>query len=299
METINKSCGFFKSFDGTPIYYETRGEGPVIVFIYGIACLMNHWHYQVEHFSKTNKVVLFDIRGHHKSADVPEAKNLTINAIAQDLIGLLEFLNIKKSHFVGHSFGAPVILELYRERPDLFASLVFINGFAKNPIKGMFGLEVVEPFFYFVRDQYNKSPDLWNALWRSLLYNPVAMNLAALAGGFNIRLTHFKDIEVYAKGVSQLDLKIFLPLFEELMKFNGDKVLESISCPSLIISGEDDHVTPRHFQFELREKIKGSEFLMIPYGSHCTQLDFPDYVNLRLERFFSESTLPKPAEVSI
>jgi pimeloyl-ACP methyl ester carboxylesterase len=289
METISKTNGTFKSFDGTPIYYETRGDGPAIVFIYGIACLMNHWHYQVEHFSKTHKVICFDLRGHHKSSEVPEGKNLTIEAIARDLIGLLEFLNIPSAHFVGHSFGATVILETYLEKPELFKSLVFINGFAKNPIKGMYGLDVVVPFFYFVRDQYYKSPDIWNALWRALLYNPIAMHLAAIAGGFNIRLTHFKDIEVYARGVSQMDLKVFLPLFEALMNFDGDSIVDSVKCPALIISGEEDHVTPQKFQFELHEKIKGSEFLMVPYGSHCTQLDFPDYINLRLDRFFKEN----------
>ena len=287
METIEKTIGHYKSFDGTQIYYESRGEGPALVLIYGIACLINHWHYQVEHFSKTHRVITFDLRGHHKSSEIPEQKNLTTQSMAKDLIGLLEHLNISEAHFVGHSFGAVVLLETYRSKPELFKSIVFINGFAKNPIKGMFGLDVIEPFFYFIRNQYNKSPDLWNALWRALIYNPLAMHLAALAGGFNIKLTQFKDIEVYARGVSQMDLKIFLPIFEQMMQFDGDDVLEAIRCPVLIISGQNDHVTPQKFQYELHEKIKGSEMLLVPYGSHCTQLDFPDFVNLRLDSFFS------------
>lgn len=287
MKTVKKHVGTFRSFDGTPIYYETRGEGPPIVLIYGIACLMNHWHHQVDYFSQHFKVVTFDLRGHHKSAEVSSPEGLTLEAMAKDTVGLMEHLKISKAHFAGHSFGAPVLLKSYEQKPEMFESLISINGFAKNPIKNMFGLEVVEPFFYFVRDQYFKSPDLWNTLWRGLVYNPLSMRLAALAGGFNLKLTHFKDIEVYTRGVSQMDLKIFLPLFEELMRFDGENILHSISCPTLIISGENDHVTPRQFQFEMHEKIKNSQFLMVPYGSHCTQLDFPDYVNLRLEQFFA------------
>lgn len=288
MQTILKKTGYFKSFDGTSIYYESRGEGPAMICIYGIACLMNHWHYQIEHFSKTHQVIAFDLRGHHQSSHIPAEGNLSITAMAQDVIGLLTHLEIKQAHFLGHSFGAPIMLETYRQDPGLFNSMVIVNGFAKNPIKGMFGLDMIEPFFYFLRDQYNKSPDLWNALWRALVYNPLAMHLAALAGGFNIKLTHFKDIEVYARGVSQMDLKIFLPLFEQMMNFNGTEILESIACKVLIISGENDRITPQSFQHELHEKIKGSEFLAVPYGSHCTQLDFPDYVNLRLDRFYSQ-----------
>jgi hypothetical protein len=32
-------------------------------------------------------------------------------------------------------------------------------------------------------------------------------------------------------------------------------------------------------------KVKGSDFFMVPYGSHCTQLDMPELVNLKIERF--------------
>lgn len=283
--TIEKEIGTFESFDGTPIYYEVRGQGEPLIFVYGIACLMNHWHHQVNFFSKKYKVITFDLRGHHKSTPIANTKNLNIESLAKDISHLLAHLEISNAHFLGHSFGAPVILESFKINPGVVKSMTFINGFAKNPIKGMFGLEVVEPFFYYIKSEYERNPDLWNNLWKLAVYNPVAMHLAALAGGFNLKLTHFKDIEVYARGVAQMDLSIFLPLFEALMNFNGEDILETIDKPTLIISGENDRVTPKSFQHTFHEKIHGSEFVVIPYGSHCTQLDFPDYVNLKIKDF--------------
>jgi pimeloyl-ACP methyl ester carboxylesterase len=38
----------------------------------------------------------------------------------------------------------------------------------------------------------------------------------------------------------------------------------------------------------MNRRIKGSQLLRVPYGSHCTQLDLPDFVNLRIERFLEE-----------
>lgn len=289
MESINKTSGYFESFDGTPIYYEVRGEGEPLVFVYGIACLINHWHHQIEYFSKKYKVICFDIRGHHKSYPVNNMKNLKMSDLAKDISGLLRFLNVDKAHFVGHSFGAPLILELFDQNPELFRSMCFINGFSKNPIKGMFGLDVIEPFFYFLKGQYEKQPDLWNTLWRLAVDNPVAMQLACLVGGFNIKVIQFKDIEVYARAVAHMDLEIFLTLFEELMKYDGDGVLPRINVPTLVISGEKDNVTPQRFQHEFRDKIPHAEFLLVPYGSHCTQLDFPDYLNLKLEKFLNST----------
>ncbi len=289
METISKITNSFESFDGTPIYYEVRGEGEPLVLVYGIACIINHWHHQIEYLSKHYKVIAFDLRGHQKSVPVRDPKSLTMTALAQDIVSLLKHLKIKKAHFAGHSFGAPVILRTYEMAPEVFSSVIFINGFAKNPIKGMFGLDVIEPFFYFVQKQYKAAPDLWSALWKTAVDNPMAMYLTALSGGFNLRVTHFKDIEVYARGVARLDLNVFLTLFEELMKYDGEEVLKTISVPALIISGEKDAVTPIRFQYHMKEAIPHSEFVLVPYGSHCTQLDFPEFTNLRIEKFLQET----------
>lgn len=274
------------SFDGTPIYYEVRGEGPkTLVFVYGIACLMNHWHYQIEHFAKEYTVITYDLRGHHKSTPVRDLTNLNLSVLAQDLLFLLKHLGKKDVIGLGHSFGAPILLEAHKLDPEAFGAYVFVNGFQKNPIKNMFGLDVVEPFFYFVKEQFNKNPVFWNSIWRAAIDNPISMRLAALAGGFNLKLTELKDIEIYAKGVSQLDLEVFIPLFEALMEFDGSNILPTIQQPTLVVSGEKDNITPKSFQFEFKENIPHSEYVEVPYGSHCTQLDFPDYINLKVEDF--------------
>jgi pimeloyl-ACP methyl ester carboxylesterase len=285
---IEKKTGYFKALDGTPIYYEVRGQGEPVVFIYGIACLMNHWHNQVEFFSKTHQVILFDIRGHHKSVPVNNLNNFTFEHLAFDIKFLLKHLNIESAHFVGHSFGVPYLLKTYEQFPELFKSMTFVNGFARNPLKKLFGFEFVEPLFNFIRTQHQKYPDLWNNLWRGLVDNPLAFQLAALAGGFNIKLTQFKDIEMYGRGVSRLDLVYFFELFDQLLKFDGAYILPKINCPTLIIAGDRDMLTPTSFQREMHETITNSEFMLIPYGSHCCQLDFPDYLNLRLAEFLKK-----------
>ncbi len=75
-------------------------------------------------------------------------------------------------------------------------------------------------------------------MWKLAVDNPMSVYLTALAGGFNLRVTHFKDIEVYMRGVARLNLQVFITLFEELMEYNGEPVLDKIEIPVLIISGE-------------------------------------------------------------
>lgn len=285
---LQKESGKFKSHDGTSIYYEVRGEGEPILLVYGLACLINHWHFQIEYLSQKFKVITFDLRGHHQSA-VPEFKEqLSLEAVAKDIPYLFRELGVKKAHFVGHSLGGQVLLKTYSLSPEIFKSITFINGFAKNPIKGMFGLDVIEPFFYFIKSLYEKNPNTIDLFWKKLIDNPISMIGAALAGGFNLKLTQFKDIEIYAHGVSQISLSVFIPYFEDMMAFDGQQIAPQITVPAFIISGDRDNVTPEKFQKELHESIINSHFLRIPYGSHCCQLDFPEYVNLKIEKFIDE-----------
>lgn len=290
---VKKHVGVLESFDGTPIYFEERGEGEAIVFVYGIACLMNHWHYQIEYFSRGYKTLAFDLRGHQKSQPLVNFENLRIEDLAKDLTLLLEKQGIRKAHFIGHSFGAPVILKLYEMTPSVFHTITFINGFSQNPIKNMFGLGVVDKVFYFVKNQYEVAPEMWNKLWKASVDNPISMLLAGAAGGFNLQTVNLKDVEIYAHGVAQMDLRVFLKLFEELMNFNGDHILPEIQVPTLIISGGKDNVTPQSFQKKFHEKIPASEYLFVPYGSHCTQLDFPEFTNLKIEDFIERMMFRK------
>ncbi len=287
MNLVNKDVGTFRSFDGTRIYYEARGEGPPIVLNYGIGCVINHWHHQIQHFSKTHKVIVYDYRAHHRS-EIPENRdNLSIDAMAQDITSLMNHLDLPQASMWGHSFGVELLIRYYDLYPERVQSLVFINGFSQNPLSGMFGTDLTQNFFNLFKTGYQTLPETLSLLFRAAVKNPLAIQLSAMAGGFNIKLTSLKDIEIYARGISSLDLSAFIELFQSMLNYNGRSVLGRILVPTIIIGGKQDSVTPQKHQEEMHQMIKGSDFFMVPYGSHCTQLDMPELVNLKIEKFLS------------
>ncbi|MCM2280536.1 MAG: alpha/beta hydrolase [Bdellovibrionaceae bacterium] len=288
MNDIIKQTGTFPSFDGTPIYYEVRGSGRPIFLCYGLACLMNHWTHQVRHFSERYQTILLDYRGHHRSPAPQNRSDLTLDALCLDIKGLADHLEIRHASFWGHSLGVQILLRLYDMHPELVSNFVFINGFASNPIQGMFGTNAVSTLFELMKEGHKMWPEVFAFLWRKGVENPLSIPLSALAGGFNLNLTSLKDIEVYARGVAAMDLSIFLTLFEEMMNYDATPVLDRIQVPTLIISGNKDGVTPTHHQDLMHDLIRGSQILKVPYGSHCTQLDLPEFVNLRIDRFLDE-----------
>lgn len=285
---VTKTTGTFTSFDGTPIYYEVRGEGEPLVFCYGIACLMNHWVHQLRHFSHRYQTIVFDYRGHHNTPAPSDRANLSLDAICQDIRGLLTHLGHESATFCGHSYGVMILLRYFDLFPKTVRNFIFINGFSSNPVKGMFGVDAVAPAFRVFKRGFELFPTTLTSLWAATLSNPLAISLSALAGGFNLNLTSLKDIEVYARGVATLDLESFIALFEEMTTYDAEDVLARIDVPTLIISGRRDGVTPQSRQRHMHEQIKNSEFLSVPYGSHCTQLDLPEFVNLRIDKFLDE-----------
>ncbi len=281
---IKKKTGTVISFDGTEIYYEVLGEGKPILMAYGIVCVMNHWHFQSAFFSKNYQVVLIDYRGHHKSSVPKQIEDMNVASIAKDLIVVCDHLKLESLSLFSHSFGAQVALEFYTHYKAKISNMVLINGFHKNPIKGMFGMDMV-PTFHKLKTFYESLPETFNFLWKSALDNPLALPFMGLTGGFNLKLTNLNDIQVYLKGVKAIPLDVFLTLFEDMMAYDATDILSTVTCPTLIIAGDKDNVTPMAFQVEMHEKISDSLLQIIPYGSHCSQLDMPDFINLKAEVF--------------
>lgn len=285
MDSVLKKTGSFKSFDGSSIYFEVRGEGEPVIFCYGIGCLFNHWSPQISHFSKTNEAIMFDYRGHHQTPTPEDKESLTIESLAKDIIALCDHFGYEKVNFVGHSFGVQVLLKTYELKPSLFKKLIFVNGLYRNPFEAMVEADALLELINHAKKVYNQAPGILSFLWEKGVTNPLLVPLSSLTGGFNLSKTALKDIEIYAKGVSAIDIRVFITFFEEMVAFDKTELLSKIKVPTLIICGSKDALTPIEEQQRMNELIPNSELYIIPYGSHCTQLDFPEMVNLKIQQF--------------
>jgi 3-oxoadipate enol-lactonase len=62
-------------------------------------------------------------------------------------------------------------------------------------------------------------------------------------------------------------------------------LLSAIHCPTLIIVGEEDAITPVSVAEQMRRTIRGSELVVIPRAGHLSNLEQPDAFNAALGRF--------------
>ena len=120
---IRPGPGTYTTPDGTAIAYEVRGTGdPTLVFIHCWACDRSYWRYQVEEFSKTQRVLVMDLAGHGTSGK--ERVNWTIEGLGEDVAGLVTSLGLAGRRARRPLDGRPVALVAAAKLPGKVRGVV-------------------------------------------------------------------------------------------------------------------------------------------------------------------------------
>jgi len=64
-------------------------------------------------------------------------------------------------------------------------------------------------------------------------------------------------------------------------------LLSTIHCPTLILVGEEDTLTPPALSEEMHRAIAGSELIVVPGAGHLSSFEQPDAFNSALARFLT------------
>ncbi|MGC2411444.1 MAG: alpha/beta hydrolase [Stellaceae bacterium] len=113
--------------NGIRIWYATFGRGEPVILLHGGLANSNYWGNQVRELAKRYRVIVMDSRGHGRSTR--NAEPYGYDLMASDVIGLMDFLKIKKAAIVGWSDGAILGLDIAMKHPDRVSKLF---AFAAN-----------------------------------------------------------------------------------------------------------------------------------------------------------------------
>lgn len=282
-----EKTGTFKSDDGTEIFYAMEGQGPVLVFCYGLVCSSLHWTYQIEHFKKNYTCLWFDYRGHQRSQTPTDLNTLTLTQLATDLKLGLKHLDIESAVWFGHSMGVNVVLEVAHLYPEIVKGMVLTNGTPFRPLETLLHTNLLAPAFDKLEYLTQKTPKLAQFLWKSQKGNPLVHRMVGMLG-FNLFLTPIADVARYVDQLADIDPKVFLHLIRSYNQYDGASWYHKIQIPTLVVTGVKDRVVPIRQQRLLAQLIPSAKIFEIENGSHCSQMDFAQLFNQRTESFLSE-----------
>jgi 3-oxoadipate enol-lactonase len=249
--------------------YVDQGSGEVVVLIHGLGENLASWVGQIKNLARNWRVIAMDLRGHGQSGYRLE-EPLAMKAFADDVNSLLKNLGLDQAHFCGLSMGGLIALEIFfRYRPRV-KSLVLADSAPFYP----------PPHLLEERLRLLDSMEMadWGRMVANLTLSPIASPAlreeVARMFGANERAPYRQAlIATFAS-----DYRWILPL---------------IDVPTLILTGEEDQVTPIGLAMYLNLHIRNSILKVVSKAAHIsnmeTPLEFNGHLREHLENYRRES----------
>jgi pimeloyl-ACP methyl ester carboxylesterase len=113
--------------NGIKIWYAEFGRGEPVILLHGGLANADYWGEQVPVLAAHYRVIVMDSRGHGRSTR--NAEPFGYDLMASDVLGLMDFLKIRKAAIVGWSDGAILGLDIAIHHPERLTKLF---AFAAN-----------------------------------------------------------------------------------------------------------------------------------------------------------------------
>ncbi|MGE3143573.1 MAG: alpha/beta fold hydrolase [Hyphomonadaceae bacterium] len=242
--------GMLQRDDGVGIYYETHGQGPVILLTHGYSATSQMWQGQIDSLAKTYKLILWDMRGHGQS-DAPEDESLySEEKTVGDIAALLDAEDVQSAVIGGLSLGGYMTLAFRRAHPARAKALLIID---------------TGPGF-----KSDEAREGWNAYARKTAARFEEEGLAPLAEmSKEMAMSKHRSALGLARAgrnmLTQKDARIINSLPE-------------ITQPSLVIVGAEDKPFLNATDY-MAAKIPGAQKIVVPKAGHAVNIDQPAAFN--------------------
>ncbi len=273
----------FVERDGVKLYYEVYGEGPeTMVFLPPWSIVHSRiYKAQLPYFSERFRCIAYDGRGNGKSDRPADVSAYTLDQFVADALAVMDATDAGEAILVGLSFAGLLSCVLAAHHPArvkaaiLAGAVVSIGpGFPYMAQKHFLAKrERFEGWDKFNRDHWLADyPDFTDFYFRNIFCEPHSTKQIEDAIGWASDTTG----PVLAKTV---DARVIQPGFDV-----GESMYRKISCPMLMIHGDDDRVAP-YARAEMVAEITGAELVTIPGGGHNPLGRFPAKSNALIVDF--------------
>ena len=262
---------------GATVSYTTGGRGlnpdqPLLLFIHGAALDKTVWQLQTRYFAHHGYTVMaVDLPGHGGSEGNPLS---SIEDYAGWVATLVESAGYEMAHLVGHSMGSLIALETASRHSGTVSSLTLTGGAAAIPVHPAL-LAAAEADDRIAYDLMSS----WAHGRRSHLGGHQTPGIWMM--GTAIRLW-----ERSRPGVLATDLHACNNYAR------GSQAAAAVRCPSLLISGSLDIMTPRKAAAPLRRNLADMRETVIEGVGHMMLTEQPDHVIDAMAAFLASMVQP-------
>ncbi|NTV15817.1 MAG: alpha/beta hydrolase [Chlorobiaceae bacterium] len=247
-------------------------EAPWVVFVHGAGGSSSIWFLQIKEFIKHFNVLLVDLRGHGKSKGIvfsKEKRHYDFENITLDILEVLDFLNIRKAHFIGISLGTILVRNLSELDPDRVSSMVMGGAIIRLNIRAKLLVALGNMFKRFV-------PYMWLYRFFAWIIMP--------------RERHKKSRLLFVNEAKKVAQKEFMRWFRltntltPLLKYFEEK---DTAIPTLYLMGDEDHMFLPAVRYIITRHTN-SWLEVITNSGHVCNVDQPKEFNTRAISFLKK-----------
>jgi 3-oxoadipate enol-lactonase len=242
----------FAAAAGVRIRYELAGpeRAPVVVLSHSLGADLAMWDPQARALAERFRVLRYDSRGHGESA-VPPAP-WSLEAVARDVLALLDALGLERVHFCGLSMGGLVGMWLGANAAERVERLVLCSTAAKIG-----------------------SDESWSARIQSVDEGGMAAVSQAIVERWFTPAFRDKAPEVVARTKAQLErtpASGYTRTCAAIRDADCRPGLSAISAPTLVVSGRADPATPPAEGQAIARAVRGARYVELE-ASHLANLE--------------------------
>jgi pimeloyl-ACP methyl ester carboxylesterase len=252
--------------------YKHKTAKDWVTFVHGAGGSSSIWYQQIRSFSANFNVLVVDLRGHGKSK--PSIKDTfkqkyTFNAITNDIVEVLDFLKIEKSHFAGISLGTILIRNLAENYPKRVKSMVMGGAIMSMNFKSKVLLRTGIIFKSVVSYM--------------LLYKLFAFVIMPKKNHKKSRLLFVNE----AKKLCQKEFIRWFKLTSELNSLLRFFRVKDIQIPTLYIMGEEDHLFLPAIKNVVSQHLQAS-LLVVKKCGHVVNVEQAEIFNTASIQFIQK-----------
>jgi pimeloyl-ACP methyl ester carboxylesterase len=233
--------------NGIRLWYAVFGHGAPVILVHGGLANADYWGLQVRALAPHYEVIVLDSRGHGRSSRT--AAPITYDRMASDVLGLMDYLHVRRAALVGWSDGAIIGLDIAIHYPERLTKLF---AFAANSDPS--GVKDV-----------NHSPVF------TAYIAGAAREYAALS-------PTPKQFQAFLADVKHM--------WATQPHFTAAQ-LRHVTVPTWIVDGDHDEAIKREDTDRMAALIPGAGELILPQVSHFAFLQDPVLFNAALLHFLS------------
>ena len=241
----------YTTVSGERVFYTRRTalppEAPHLILVHGAGGNHQHWGAAIRNLHSAN-VYAVDLPGHGRSS----GKGLgAIADYASFVVGFMDALGLQQAIIAGHSMGGATAMTTALNYPQRVAGLVLVGTGAR--------LRVLPKILEGTLKDFE--------------------NTVEFICGYAYAQQAPREV-VYRgqQQMLQVSPQTIHDDFAACNAFDITGLLGQIRCPTLIICGTEDTLTPPKYASFLAERIAGAEFKLVEGGGHMVMVEKADQV---------------------